>query len=217
MHVYNVYENILLEVQETPAPSHRSVFHDFARGVDPATETVLKAAEEAFVRLERKAEETLRALLIQTRGGSDDSCRELQIGRCAVDVLRRYFAFLRFRNCRAYEELIRSIGQPADNRMSKAGSIFSAYRPLISQLHLRIVLRTILAFLTPDDTVCARSGIEYQHTSTTLLRNFHDAMQSYCWSLRNAEVCFGVATDEQEFLLPDTCYGTLVEDYKENP
>ena len=215
MHVYDVYENLLLEVQETPTPSHRRIFHDFARGVDSATEVVLEAAEEAFVRLELKAEETLRAFLIQIH--DDDSRRELQVWRCAVDVLRRYFAFLRFRNCRAYEELVRSIGQPADNQMSKDGSIFSAYGPLISQLHLRIVLRTILAFLTSDDTVYARSSTEYQHTSTTLLRNFHDVMQSYCWSLRNAEVCFGVATDEQEFLLPDTCYGTLVEDYKEKP
>ena len=215
MHAYDVYENILLEVQETPAPSHRSIFHDFTRGVDPATEVALKAAEEAFVRLERKAEETLRTFLVQIRG--DDSRRELQVGRCAVDVLRKYFAFLRFRNCGVYKELIRSIGQPANHQKSKSGSIFSAYRPLISQLHLRIVLRTILAFLTSDDTVCPRSGAEYQHTSTTLLRNFHDAMQSYCWSLRNAEVYFGVATDEQEFLLPDTCYGTLVENYKEKP
>ncbi|KAF8729977.1 hypothetical protein AX14_005878 [Amanita brunnescens Koide BX004] len=215
-HVYDVYENILSEVQETPAPgSHRSIFHDFTCGIDPATEVALKAAEEAFVRLERKVEETLRAFITQIRG--DDSCRGLQIGRCAVDGLRRYFAFLRFRNCRAYEGLIRSIRQPADSQMSKDGVLLSAYRPLISQLHLRIVLRTILTFLTSDDTLCARSGTEYQHTSTALLKNFHDAMQSYCWSSLNSEVCFGVATDEQEFLLPDTCYGTLAENYRENP
>jgi len=212
VHAYDVYENVLLEVREAPAPS-RSIFHDLFHGVDPATEVALKSAEGAFLRLERKVEETLGTLLSRIRG--DDSCRGLQVERRAVNVLRRYFAFLRFRNGRPYKELIHSIRRPADDHTSQCGIIYSAYHPMISQLQLRIILRTILAYLTSDDTV--RAGSENQYTSTTLLRNFQDAMQSYCWSLRGAEVCFGIATDEQEFLLPNTCYGTLVENYTENP
>lgn len=214
VHAYDVYENVLLEVQGTPASS-RSIFHDFLHGVDPATEVALKSTEEAFLCLERKVEEMLGTFLGRIRG--NDSCRELQVERCDVDVLRRYFAFLRFRNGKAYQELVHSIRRPLDDQMSRCGIIYSAYHPFISQLHLRVILKTILAYLTSDDTMRAGSGTENQYTSTTLLRNFHDAMQSYCWSLRGAEVCFGIATDEQEFLLPNTCYGTLTENYTENP
>ncbi|KAF8632355.1 hypothetical protein AX15_001913 [Amanita polypyramis BW_CC] len=206
---------MLSEVQEAPIHDHRSVFRDFAHGIDPATEAVLGAAEEAFTHLEYQVEETLEYLLHQLR--SNSNCRELHVERTSVDVLRRYFAFLRFRNSRAYKDVIRHVRRLADDRTQQCGIIYSVYLPLISQLHLRVILRKILAFLTSDGISHVKSGAEHEGTSVTMLRHFHETMEAYCWALRDAEICFGIALDEQEFLLPDTCYGALAESYQENP
>ncbi|KAK2464977.1 hypothetical protein APHAL10511_003053 [Amanita phalloides] len=218
VHMYDVYDNVLSEVQDTASHYPRcTAFHDFNYAVDPATREALEDAQDAFVRLERKAEEALEGLVDHIR--SDGSCREIQVERCIADTLRRYFAFLRFRNSKVYKEIVHSVRELVDNQTpaSRLGKIYPAYRPLISQLHLRIVLRTILAFLTSGNDKPYIGLGTGTSGSTTLLRRFHEAMEWHCWSLRNAEICFGVATEEQEFLLPDTCYGTLTENYQENP
>ncbi|KAF8130770.1 hypothetical protein EV363DRAFT_1218906 [Boletus edulis] len=34
-----------------------------------------------------------------------------------------------------------------------------------------------------------------------------------CWRFLEAEICFGVASEEQQFVLPDTCFASLDEDF----
>ncbi|KAM6499519.1 Protein kinase-like domain containing protein [Amanita muscaria] len=212
MHVYDVYENILTEANETPV-HHRSIFHDFSHDIDPATQVVLDTAEDAFCRLESEVEETLVEVISQLR--AHRGCRSVQVKQFALENMRRYFSFLRFRNCGAFKVLIRSIRESVVCSTS-SGTVYCAYQPLISQLHIRVILRTMLAYLTPDDNPHARSSTERQFMSTALLRNFYDAMDSFCWTLHNAEVCIGMTDDEQEFLLSDICYATLADNYKDN-
>jgi hypothetical protein len=213
VHVYDVYENNLTTVKETPA-RHSSILQDFAPHIEPATQAVLEATEEAFANLERTVEGTLVNIISQLRTCPER--KDVQVEQHALLSMRRYFTFLRFRNCEAFKALIRPIGEPTNYRTT-CGAIYSAYHSLISQLQLRVILRTMLEFLTLDDDSRAKSNTERQYTSTPLLRHFHDAMDSFCWPLRNAEICLGVASDEQEFLLPDACYGTLADSYREDP
>ncbi|KAF8623872.1 hypothetical protein AX17_007274 [Amanita inopinata Kibby_2008] len=216
IHVYDVYDNILSEVKEIPTCS-RSVLHDFtvhSNIIEPATQVSLDAAEEAFSTLEKEVEKALFDALSSLRANT--KLRQLPMKQNAVENIRRYFSFLRFRNGAPYRTLIQSIREPVDNR-TDTSAIYSAYHPLISQLHLRIILRTILSFLTSDDNLHLKPVAGHRHRSTSSLRRFHDAMDSYCWALLNAEVCIGIAGDDQEFVLPGTCYGTLNENYNESP
>ena len=210
VHVYDVYENNLTTVNEIPV-RHRSVLQDFAGDMEPATQAVLEATEGAFANLERAVEETLVNIISQLR--TCPNRKDVQVTQRTLHNMRRYFAFLRFRNCEAFKALIR----PISELNSPCGAIYSAYHSLISQLQLRVMLRTMLAFLTSDDNPQVKLNTERQYTSTPLIRHFHDAMNSFCWPLPNAEICLGVASEEQEFLLPDACYGTLVDNYKEDP
>jgi hypothetical protein len=49
------------------------------------------------------------------------------------------------------------------------------------------------------------------------LDDFRDLMELYCWRLCGAEVCLGMASDDQEFILPDCVFGTLDEGFEEDP
>ena len=212
MHIYNVYDNVFSE-NVGNCPSDRSVFHDFLPSADATTKIELDAAEKAFVDLECEVEKTLFKIICRLR--INNNCKHVHIERCAADRVRRYFLFLRLRNCEAYRALARSVRNSVQDR-SPGRIIYSVYHPLVYQLHLRIILRSILAFLTAKDNPLAKLNENYKYSSTSTLRNFREAMDFCCWSLLQADISFGVAHDEQEFILPETCYGTLIENYKEN-
>jgi len=212
MHIYDVYDNVFSE-NVGDCPLNRSVFHDFLSSADAATKIELDATEEAFVDLECEVEKTLSKIIYHLR--TNNNCNDVHIERCAADRIRRYFLFLRLRNCEAYRVLVRSVRNSVQHR-SQGRIVYSVYHPLVNQLHLRIILRSILAFLTATDNPLAKLNQNYQYSSTSTLRNFREAMDFCCWSLLQAEITFGVAHEEQEFILPETCYGTLIENYKEN-
>lgn len=212
MHVYNVYDNVLSE-GASARPLHRSVFHDFLNSADATTKIELDAAEEAFINLEWEIEKTLSNIACHLR--TNYGCKDVLIERCAADKVRRYFLFLRFRNCEAYRALVGSVRNSVQDR-SPDNVIYSVYHPLVGQLHLRIILRSILAFLTSKDNPFTKLNEEYRYSSTSTLRHFREAMDSCCWSLIHAEINIGVAHETQEFILAETCYGTLIENYREN-
>ncbi|KAK2464978.1 hypothetical protein APHAL10511_003054 [Amanita phalloides] len=210
MHVYDVSDNVLLE--STGVHLNRSILHDFLRSADASTKVELDAAEDAFANLEHQVEEALSEIIDGVR--SNYNCKEIPIERRVLDKIRRYFLFLRFRNCEAYRTLIRSVADSFQAK-SASGVIYSVYYPLVNQLHLRIILRTILAFLTCNDNPLFKFSETRRCSSTSALRHIREAMGFCCWSLLRAEVSVGVACEEQEFVLPETCYGTLTENYQE--
>ena len=212
MHVYDVYDNVLSD-SASARPFHRSVFHDFLKSADATTKIELDATEEAFVNLECEVEKTLSNIVCHLR--ANDTCKDVIIERCAADKVRRYFLFLRSRNCDAYRALLRSVGDSVQDRSPDSVTYF-VYHPLVNQLHLRIILRSILAFLTSKDNPFTKSNEKYQYSSTSTLRHFREAMDFCCWSLIHAEISIGVAHETQEFIMPEACYGTLIETYREN-
>jgi hypothetical protein len=70
-----------------------------------------------------------------------------------------------------------------------------------------------------------------RHQTLTSIHTFlhHDLVQSpnpvtnsedinrYCWTFMGAEVCLGVASDGQEFLMTDICVGNLDECFIDDP
>lgn len=50
-------------------------------------------------------------------------------------------------------------------------------------------------------------------TSTTLTED----VARYCWSFLDAEICLGIASEGQEFILTDDCSGNLDESFRDDP
>ncbi|TFK38492.1 kinase-like domain-containing protein [Crucibulum laeve] len=218
IHIYDVYDNELIQTSEIPATS-RLVFQDIDDGsLDLETRNVLSKADRAFYQLEREAEEALTDLLQRTQWTGDTSKKSLPFDRKAVEVLRKYFVFLRFRNSAGYRDAIHSVYKSAEEH-PQDGNIFTVYRPIMAAVRRRYILRGFIAFLqhSSTDEASVRQRPERHLPENISLDTFQDAMEMYCWRLCEAEVCIGIATEEQEFMLADCCFGTLDEGFDEDP
>lgn len=134
-----------------------------------------------------------------------------------MESLCRYLTFLRFRNSAKYREILQWLREPAEDHHHE-GIIYPAYGPIITDLRRRIVLREFIRFLQRPESYRPRDPRPEHYTSTgTSLGVFRDAMDMYCWRLCGAEVCIGIASEDQEFIFPDSCFGTLGEGFDENP
>ncbi|KAH9475156.1 Putative serine/threonine-protein kinase/receptor R826 [Psilocybe cubensis] len=219
VHVYDVYDNELTEIHQSPKKS-TSVFHELNIGLlEAETRKALSEAEGAFAKLELETEVVLKDLLDRTvwSGGSCSTKRSLPFDRKSVEILRKYFVFLRFRNSAGYRDTALSLtnSYQAD---PEEGVVYSAYRPLIVQFRLRHILRGFIKFLnhTSADGPFTKHAPEFP-TSGISVDAFQEAMDLYCWSLCEAELCIGLATEDQEFMLSDRCFGTLDEGFDEDP
>ncbi|KAG5634625.1 hypothetical protein H0H81_001333 [Sphagnurus paluster] len=92
------------------------------------------------------------------------------------------------------------------------------YQPGFMLHHRRSFLLDMMAFLqrvSPDGGGVYPNN-QYRKTSF-LSENFRNAMDAYCWRLCDAEISIGIAVDEQEFILTESCFGTLGDGFEENP
>ena len=219
MHVYDVYDNDLTEIHQPPKEAV-SVFHELDLGfMQTETRHALAQAEEAFRSLELSTEEVINDLLNRTVW-SGENClnkKSLPFSRQSVEILRKYFVFLRFRNSAGYRQTVESLEQDYRGQ-EKDGSVYSAYRPLVVQHRLRYILRAFVKFLnhTSADGDTLRNKSEVPAVACSV-DSFQEAMETYCWGLCEAELCMGLATEDQEFILSDRCYGTLDEGFEEDP
>ncbi|KAF9552877.1 kinase-like protein [Agrocybe pediades] len=219
VHVYDVYDNDLTEIYKPPKGA-LSVFHDLDPGfLQTETRRVLASAEEAFFKLESETEHILIDLLERTIWSGENCAQKksLPFSRQSVETLRKYFVFLRFRNSAGYRQTVESLEQDYQVQ-DKDGSVYSAYRPFVVQHRLRYILRSFIKFFahTSADTDTLRSRAEPINADCAV-NSFQEAMETYCWGLCEAELCMGVATEDQEFILSDRCYGTLDEGFEEDP
>jgi len=215
--MYDVYDNELSEFLQPPIQT-RTAFQDF-RDSSLAT-SLLGTAEQAFSLLEWEAETILTQLMESTySSGIPTRSTSFCFSKERLANLRKYFAFLRFRNSRKYQTTFCSLNEPSPS--APHDRIFSAYLPAIMEHRARTMLRTMMAFLqhsplespspprsVHDDTHCTR-GVYFD--------DFRAAMESYCWQLFDAEVCVGVASQDQEFIPSDACFGALSEGFAEDP
>ncbi|KAJ8496759.1 hypothetical protein ONZ45_g12335 [Pleurotus djamor] len=227
VHVYDVYDNELTDVRDIPACS-RSAFEDFRdESFVPMSVECLKVLEDveaAFHKLESLAEEALTTLFrgIPTPSTSPNSPRTTRVAltRQQLDNIRTYLVFLRFRNSSKFAEIVDSLQQPTsyshDTQDSNAKSVFS--RPFFLQVRRRVIFEGILAFLKHSPGVSRRNSVRRRPPMTHDQRDvFHRAMEEYCWKFCGADVFVGVASEKQEYMMSDTCYGTLQEGYVDDP
>ncbi|KAH0835653.1 kinase-like domain-containing protein [Lanmaoa asiatica] len=211
VHIYDVFNNILSETRRIPEQT-RTVFHDFITdALDEGCHAALHTAEQAFTRLENDVERILAELVLRIRAHVHaDLDTDPDAERCAVtrrfevpmskrdrEALLRYFVFLRYRNSEAYKETVGRL-----TRRVVVGEAIVQARHAWHRVRRRAVLGNFHAFLHRDGR------------ATQTRRRF----QGFdCWRFLEAEMCFGVASEEQQFVLPDTCFASLDEDFGGDP
>lgn len=220
MHVYDVYDNELMELHQLPNEP-KSVFQDLKIDfLEIETRRALEYAEDAFSLLETDTRAALNTLLERTvwSEGSYAGKKSLPYDRRTVETLRKYFVFLRFRNSEGYRQTVRSLEQ-SHQIQQQDGNLYPAFRPLIAQHRLRFILRTFVEFFQhkSSDTSSVKPCLEQTVPEGALTNSFQDMMDLYCWRMCDAELCIGVATDDQEFILSDRCFGSLDEGFDEQP
>ncbi|GLB42900.1 putative protein tyrosine kinase [Lyophyllum shimeji] len=216
VHVYDVYENELIETRAPPLAT-RSVFLDFE--ASPSTQPLVDAAEHAFHKLESEAGRTLDDLMKRAYSeGNPTKSTSLSYDKERLADLRRFLVFLRFRNSEKYREVLRSLNEAQEEQ--QPGRLFPVYQPFFMEHHRRVILRGMRAFIenVPQNGAnLPRRDQPWPRMAATVLDNFRAAINTYCWKLCNAEVCIGIASEEQEFILTDCCYGSLGDGFKEDP
>ncbi|KAI9459009.1 kinase-like domain-containing protein [Boletus coccyginus] len=209
VHIYDVFNNALSETRRIPEQT-RTVFHDFtADTLDEGCHAALRTADLAFTRLETEVERILAAFVLQirvTRARADDpnsdSGREqegdrarrfeIPMSKREREALLRYFVFLRYRNSEDYKETVGRL-----TRSVVVGETTAWHR-----VRRRVILGSFHAFLRPDGR------------ASQTRRQFEGFD---CWRFVEAEICFGVASEQQQFVLPDTCFASLDEDFGSDP
>lgn len=220
MHTYDVYDNELMEIHQPPK-SFRPIFQDLDIGfLENETRRALEDAEDAFSLLETDTQTALQDVLYRTVWSEESYAgkKSLPYDRRTVETLRKYFVFLRFRNSEGYRQTVHSLEQSYQSQ-PQDGVIYPAFRPLIVQHRLRFILRRFVEFFQhmSSDGISAKSHPEQSVPESALANSFQNMMDLYCWRMCDAELCIGVATDDQEFMLSDRCFGSLDEGFDEQP
>ncbi|KAF8063413.1 kinase-like domain-containing protein [Lyophyllum atratum] len=217
VHIYDVYDNELTETCIAPV-TRCSVFQDFVTSL--STQHLVEAAEQAFYTLESEAEQTLNELMERTySSGIPTKSTSFTFDKERITKLCRFLAFLRFRNSDKYREVLLSLDEPFKDHDDQ-GRFLPIFQPAFMEHHRRFVLRGMIAFLqnvSQDGVNLLPRDQPWPRVATALLDNFRKAMDTYCWQLCDADVCIGIASEDQEFLLTESCYGTLGEGFDEDP
>lgn len=162
----------------------------------------LRAVEDAFAALESLAEMALADLLskISSRDTDHGNNTRIQIDQQSLYALRKFFVLLRFRNSNEYKRIVASTLPDTD------ASAFAHSRALTCRIRRQLVLDDISSFL--------------QHPSALVLRKSNplgSGVHQFCWRFCQAELCIGITSEAQEFMMTETCFGTLDEGFKEDP
>lgn len=215
--------------------------------VETSESRVLAEAERLFSSLEGEVMVHLQSVIRQLsgQGPSSDSSAcasdSTHLSHCTPDPkvssvtlslsnwakIRRFLVFLRFRNSAGYASIVRKLSSDLEHR-EEDGNIYPAYKTFVVQMQRRYVLRAFIDFLNGNDR--RESQRKYDHVPSAggqgaddkFVDFFHEVMDCYCWRMLEAEMCFGVVKDEretgrEEYVVSETCYGSLDEGFDEDP
>lgn len=157
MHIYDVHNNELTETRRIPQQA-RNVFEDFANleASDEHFQTALHMAELAFSRLEAKAELALEHLMQQVVSLQNRTKTvAMQLEQDMLETLRRFFAFLRYRNSAQYSSMLSNLVQTIVRRRRVLADIqaFLHYDPARlppSVMPLQDIARYCWSFLSAE-------------------------------------------------------------------
>lgn len=199
VHAYDIYDNELTETRRVPEQV-QTIFHNFdIPSLDEGCRSVLRTAEQAFTRLENEVERILSEMISKIRSSHSGESRpetrlELPISRHSRDALLRYFVFLRYRNSNKYAETVASL---TTRVVTGSGAVINA-RHAWHRVRRRATLGGFHAFL------------QHENTDKKVFRHFEGLD---CWRFCDAEICIGLASEGQQFVLPDSCFTTLDEEF----
>ncbi|KAG6334576.1 hypothetical protein ID866_4513 [Astraeus odoratus] len=159
--------------------------------MDKSCHSVVRTAEQAFSRLENEVERILASLVRKLRSSSSSTSsaatQELPISKRSRDQLLRYFIFLRYRNSEQYKSTIAGLARRVVN---------SFHNWHLVRRHA--ILAGYHAFL------------HHESLATCKVDRFEDL--DY-WKFCEAEICIGVAAEGCQYVLPDTCFTSLDEEF----
>ncbi|KAG1764885.1 kinase-like domain-containing protein [Suillus placidus] len=203
VHAYDVYDNELSETRRVPEQV-QTIFHNFdIPSLDEGCRSVLHTAEKAFTRLENEVERILSDFISKIRSSHSGESRpetrlELPISKHSRDALLRYFVFLRYRNSDKYTKKVASL---TTRVITGSGAVVNA-RHAWHRVRRRATLGGFHAFL------------QHENTDKRVFRHFEGLD---CWRFCDAEICIGLASEGQQFVLPDSCFATLDEEFAGDP
>ncbi|KAF9221082.1 kinase-like protein [Gyrodon lividus] len=201
VHIYDVFNNMLSETRRIPEQT-RTVFQDFVTdALDEGCRSAVHTAEQAFTRLENGVERILADLVLKIRSPSNSETTrrlEIPISKRNRDHLLRYFVFLRYRNSEQYQK---TVGRLTRRVIVEGGAVVNA-RHAWHRVRRRAVLGSYHAFL---------------HHESLDTQTFHRFEGLDCWTFCKAEICIGIASEGQQYVLPDTCFASLDEDFGGDP
>jgi hypothetical protein len=219
VHKYDVYDNELSEIHQSPFVS-RPIFQDiYSDDLDSETVKIYEQANEEFLLLEHQSEASFADILHRTIWSDAEQPRKVSLDRSEVEAIRKYLIFIRFRNSAGYSKTIASLREAEEGNPDE-GSVYPAYRPIFVRIRKRFILRQFISFLkhTSSDTDASHLRLDNgAYSAGATLDKFRETMKLYCWRLCGAEICLGVASEDQEYMLPDCVFGTLDEGFKEDP
>ncbi|TFK63642.1 kinase-like protein [Pluteus cervinus] len=200
-HAYDVYQGVLAEIQQPAARS--SIFAGFTLNSDES-DLDLGAAETAFQTLEREVEWIMTPLINRLLADRLPS-KKIPIGPTSAETLRKYFSFLRFRNSARYHEIVSSVNAHCPN----SGRLYTAHKPLVSKAHRPYILQAFLSFLRHSRIHVSLIHTPSRSSPDPSLNGFHQVMEKYCWKFFDSSLCFGVASEAQQFVFSDRWYGCV--------
>jgi hypothetical protein len=209
----------------------------------PGAWMALQVAEQAFATLQSSVEPILTHIINAANGATIScTTASIPLSASQIMSLTRFFVFLRFRNSRQYRDIVHELQKDSvlevrsgDNSTANSyitafpgGRNFSKimkeiYIPLVRQVRSRHVLAAFAKFL--DDHAPLPSNPEDSSSDWEPLRDelpcppdvkdpFREVLNTYLWEFCDeAELCLGVAAEDQEFILPDNCFGILDEGF----
>jgi hypothetical protein len=185
VHIYDAWSNELSETRRIPKESKTVFQHIDVTSLNPNEWATVQEAESAFSSLESETEAILQYLLpiITSQENIPSKERRSFIDRRAMNTLRIFFVFLRYRNSDMYKATV--------------DGLLAGENDLMRPFRLHAYFEGILAFLQPHQTDAPFFGL---------------GLKESCWSFSNAEVSFGIAAPDQEYILTDRCFGTLDEE-----
>ncbi|EDR06046.1 uncharacterized protein LACBIDRAFT_329111 [Laccaria bicolor S238N-H82] len=192
------FPHFLWEFCPSHVHMHGTIFEDFNSGfLDVETQKIFKEAEQSFTKLEPDARSVVTDLLDRTVWSEENTKRSIPFNRRDVEILHKYFVFLRFCNSAAYRQMVVSF-QMSGYEGPKDGLNFNLYKPSVAKHRKRLILHGFIDFL--------------EHSwANGLIRSFSDERLPIGCALR------WHCLRDQEVVLADCCFGSRDEGFDEDP
>ncbi|KAL0569672.1 hypothetical protein V5O48_012285 [Marasmius crinis-equi] len=232
---YDVYTTELFETNpESVGPGNQSIFQDFdvPSYLYPAVRASLHEAEKAFHALEARAEVAITHIIETVISSTLAHPPALTLDSETFLTIIKFFSFVRFRNSSCYRKVVETLMEPGVTfrKSSRIQRIKPACNAFIQQLRYQALLRSFTRFFNADikamncelssDVIATLPMPIFRSRVWTEPRQIREdpwleEFNFHCWEFcRKAEVYIGVVSqNEQEYILPDTCFGMLDESF----